>query len=126
MVLIGFLVLAAAAAIGIEVAVENFFAIDLDAFNQTFSTSVSAVFIAGVVTGLAGAVGVLVLRDGLVRRHRLRLEAMEADAIRERHIAELEEEHAAMRRNDVGLDGDEGIDLRERDRERAQEHLTTF
>ncbi|MEY2423509.1 MAG: hypothetical protein QOI95_3576 [Acidimicrobiaceae bacterium] len=125
MVLIGFVLLAAAAAFGLDLAIENYFSIDVDAFNQVFTTSASAVFVAGVVTGLTGALGLMLMRDGLVRRRRRRLEAREADEHRERHIAALENEHAAQHRTTDDHDGDRApVDLRERDRDR--DHVTTF
>ena len=121
MVIIAFVILAAAALFGIELAAVNNFSVDVDAFNQVYETSAALVFVAGVVTGLAGAFGLMLMRDGLVRYRRLRLEAREAEELRERHIAELEEEHAAMLRN-ARADGSPSVDLRERDRQ----HVTTF
>lgn len=125
MAIIGFLILVAAAVFGIEIAAVNDISIDIDAFNQVYQTSVGALFVAGVVTGLAGAFGLMLMRDGLVRRRRLRLEAKEADEVRERHIAELEEEHAAMLGSaPADGEGNSKLDLRERDLDR--EHVTTF
>ena len=120
MAIIGFVLLAAAAVFGIEIAAVNDFTIDVDAFNQVYETSVALLFVAGIVTGLAAALGLMLIRDGLARRRRLRLEAKEAEALRERHIAELEEEHAAIHRHEIHADGDDGVDLRDRDR------VTTF
>ncbi|MEY2403781.1 MAG: hypothetical protein QOD38_1332 [Acidimicrobiaceae bacterium] len=126
MAIIGLLLLAAASVFGIEFVIENNFSIDVDAFNQGYTTSISLVFVAGLVTGLAAALGVMLLRDGMVRRRRHRLEAREAEEHRERHIAALEEEHAAYHRTDgegERVDGDrerEPVDLRDRDR------VTTF
>jgi hypothetical protein len=77
-------------------------------------------FVAGVVTGLTGALGVMLLRDGMARRRRLRIEAKAADEARERHIAALEEEHAAHHRELVGAHDGEIVDVRDRD------HVTTF
>src|SRR5688572_33054361 len=99
MAIIGFVILAAAAAFGVHIVAMNDFAVDVDAFNQVYDTSAALLFVAGTVTGLAGAFGLMLVRDGLVRRRRLHLEAREAEALRERHIAELEEEHAAMLRD---------------------------
>jgi hypothetical protein len=123
MAIIGFLILAAAAVFGIEIVAMNDLSIDVSAFNQVYETSVALLFVAGVVTGLAGALGVMVIRDGMVRRHRLRLEAREADQLRERHIAELEEEHAAML-DRTRAERDDSVDLREHELDR--EHVTTF
>jgi hypothetical protein len=120
MAIIGFVLLAAAAVFGIEIAAMNDLTIDVDAFNQVYETSIAFLFVAGVITGLAGALGVMLIRDGLARRRRLRLEAREADELRERHIAQLEQESAAMHRDAVHANGDDGVDLRDRDR------VTTF
>jgi hypothetical protein len=120
MAIIGFVLLAAAAVFGIEIVAMNDITIDVDAFNQVYETSVALVFVAGVVTGLAGALGLMLIRDGLARRRRIRLEAKEAQAQRERHIAALEEEHAALHRSDARASNGESVDLRDSDR------VTTF
>ena len=120
MVLIGFVLMAAAAVVGVDVAAQNHFAIDVDAFGQMFSTSASAVFVAGVVTGLAGCVGLMLFRDGFIRTRRARAEARETRLERERMAAAYEREHG------LGRDGDgeaSNLDLRERDLDR--EHVTT-
>jgi hypothetical protein len=122
MAIIGFLILAAAAVFGIEIVAMNDLSIDVSAFNQVYETSIALLFVAGVVTGLAGALGLMVIRDGLARRHRLRLEAREADRLRERHIAELEEERATMLERTRSERDD--VDLREHELDR--EHVTTF
>src|SRR5436305_11814925 len=99
MAIIGFVLLAAAAVFGIEIVAMNNVSIDVDAFNQVYETSIALVFIAGVVTGLAAALGLMLIRDGLARRRRMRLAEREAEEERERHIAALEEEHAALHRD---------------------------
>src|SRR5688500_5929140 len=124
MAIIGLVLLAVAAAFGIAVAAVNDFSIDVEAFNQVYETSASLLFVAGVVTGLAGAFGLMLTRDGLARRRRLRREAREADRLRERHIAELEEERAAMVSDTRARRGDDDLDLRHRELDR--EHVTTF
>jgi hypothetical protein len=128
MAIIGLVLLAAAAVFGIELAAMNDYSIEIDAFNQVYSTTASIVFVAGIVTGLATALGLMLLRDGLVRRRRVRLEAREAEEHRQRHIAALEEEHATYH----GGDGDgrdrEHVDLRDRVRDSEPDHdrVTTF
>jgi len=119
MLLIGFVLIAAAAVVGIDVAAQNHFAINIDAFGQMFATSASAVFVAGVVTGLAACVGIMMFRDGFVRTRRARAEARETRLERERMAAAYAREH--------GLEHDgeaRDLDLRERDVDR--EHVTTF
>jgi hypothetical protein len=116
MAIIGFVLLAAAAVFGVEIVAMNDVTIDVDAFNQVYETSIALVFIAGVVAGLVGALGIMLIRDGLARSRRRRLEAKEAEEHRERHIAALEEEHAAIHGSDVrGTNGD-SVDLRDNDR----------
>jgi len=128
MVIIGFVLLAAAAVFGIEIVAMNNVSIDVDAFNQVYETSLALVFVTGVVTGLAAALGLMLIRDGLARRRRRHHEAKQAEAHRERHIAALEEEHAAYRRTDGdGQDG-EHRDLRDkvRDLDPDRDRVTTF
>ena len=120
MVLIGFVLMAAAAVVGVDVAAQNHFAINVDAFGQMFSTSASAVFVAGVVTGLAACIGVMLFRDGFVRTRRARAEARETRLERERMAAAYEREHGLGR---GGEDDGRELDLRQRDVDR--EHVTT-
>ena len=139
MLIIGLVLIAAAAAVGIEITAMNNVSIDVDAFNQLYSTSIAMVFVAGVVTALAGVLGVMLVHDGLIRRRRRHREAVEEETRREQRMAELEEEHAARRRAEVesrtnetaGTDNAASIDLREkiqaeRDRERERARVTTF
>lgn len=129
MVIIGLVLIAAAAAVGIEITAMNNVSIDIDAFNQVYQTSASAVFVAGVVTALAAAIGIMLVRDGLSRRRRIHRERVEAEQRRERHIAALEDEHAATRRTatDTGERDGAHVDLRdESERDREPDHVTTF
>ena len=70
MVLIGFALIAVAAVIGIDITAQNNFAVEIDAFGRLLSTTASGVFVAGIVTGLAAAIGIMLFRDGLVRSRR--------------------------------------------------------
>lgn len=127
MVIIGLVLIAAAAAVGIEITAMNNVSIDIDAFNQVYQTSASAVFVAGVVTALAAAIGIMLVRDGLSRRRRIHRERVEAEQRRERHIASLEEEHAAMHRTDTRERDGANVDLRDEiERDRERDHVTTF
>ena len=129
MVIIGLVLIAAAAAVGIEITAMNNISIDIDAFNQVYATSAAAVFVAGVVTALVGAIGVMLVRDGLVRRRQLRRERMVEEERHQRHVAALEEEHAALHRSDSRERADANLDLRDeevaRQRERDREHHVT-
>ena len=122
MVIIGLVLIAAAAAVGIEITAMNNVSIDIDAFNQIYETSASALFVAGVVTALAGAIGVMLVRDGLVRRRRLHQERSLEEERHARHVAALEEEHAALHRRDGRADN---IDLRDEEVAREREHHVT-
>ena len=120
MVLIGLALIAAAAVVGIDITAQNNFAVDIDAFGQLLSTSAAGVFVGGIVTGLVAAVGVMMLRDGLVRSRRTRAENKATVAERDRMAAAYAREH--------GLEGHHGenreLDLT--DRELDREHATTF
>jgi hypothetical protein len=120
MAIIGFVLVAVAAVFGIEIVAMNNVSVDIDAFNQVYETSVALVFVAGVVAGLAAALGLMLVRDGLARSRRLRIEAKDVQERRERHIAALEEERAAMHRSDVRANDGDNVDLRDGDR------VTTF
>ena len=132
MVIIGLLLIAAAAAIGIEITAMNNVSIDIDAFNQVYGTTAAGVFVAGVVTALVAAIGVMLVRDGLVRRRRIRRERMVEEERHARHVAALEEEHAALHRPDGRERADTNIDLREQEAERErvererEHHVSTF
>ena len=120
MVLIGLLLLAGAAAFGIDLVVLNRDSIDVEGFGQVVSTTPAGMLVAGVVIGLVAAVGIMLMRDGAIRRRRLRAEARESAAERDRMAAMYEEEHAAHRRDHVAVRDGEPVDLRESDR------VTTF
>jgi hypothetical protein len=108
MVLIGFVLLAAAAAFGIDVVVQNRFDLEVDVFGQLIGTTPAGLFVAGVVTGLVAAMGIMLLRDGVIRRHRLARDAKQAHAENDRAQHRLPADEA------------EPLDLRDRDR------VTTF
>src|SRR5207248_7307249 len=66
MVLIGFVLLAGAAAFGIDLVVLNRDSLDVEGFGQVVSTTPAGMFVAGIVTGLVAALGVMLLRDGAI------------------------------------------------------------
>jgi hypothetical protein len=113
---------------GIEIVAMNDVTIDVDAFNQLYETSIALVFVAGVVTGLVAALGMMLIRDGLARRRRLHVEAKQAEAHRARHIAALEEEHAAYHGTDGDAQDGEHVDLRDKVRtlDPDRDRVTTF
>jgi uncharacterized membrane protein YciS (DUF1049 family) len=129
MVLIGFVLIAAAAVVGIDVAAQNNFAVNVDAFGQILSTTAAIVFVGGVVTGLVACLGIMLFRDGFARSRRVRAERREQALERERMAAAYEREHS-LDREDEGRD----LDLRDRtlrdremhEREADSEHVTSF
>ena len=120
MVLIGFALIAVAAVVGIDITAQNNFAVEIDAFGRILSTTASGMFVAGIVTGLVAALGIMLLRDGLVRSRQARAHTKATVAERDRMAAAYAREH--------GLDGRDGddrdVDLTEHDMDR--EHVTTF
>lgn len=139
MVLIGLLLLAGAVVVGIDVAATNDFAMDVEAFNQVFSTTVGGVFVAGAVTGLVAAFGIMLLHDGGERRKVRRRELRETEAERDRLATAYREEHADHRAAREVAD-ERSLDLRDRelaqerereldpdrDRDRERHGITTF
>jgi hypothetical protein len=119
MVLIGFVLLAAAAAFGVDVAAQNRFNLDIDVFGQAYTASPAVVLVGGVVIGLVAALGLMLMRDGARRRLVLRRDAKDAAAERDR-LSAAAEEHEAERKFDVGAIDSKPLDLRDRDR------VTTF
>jgi hypothetical protein len=117
MVLIGFLLLAAAAAVGIDVAVENDAALNIDAFGQVFSTTPGGVFVAGAVAGIAASLAVMILRDGAAHRRTVRHETRREAHERDRLAAAYRAEHPDLDEADR-----DGIDLRDREPERAEQY----
>jgi hypothetical protein len=112
MALIGFVLLAVAGALGIDIAVRNRYDLEVDVYGQVIATSASGLFVAGIVTGLVAAVAIMLVRDGLrhegrwpdgtlTRRRQLARDAKQA------HV-ELDDEPA---RPDV--DDREPVDLRD-------------
>ena len=109
MVLIGFMLLAAAAAFGLDIVAENRFDLEVDVFGQLIATTPAALFVSGVVTGLVAALGVMLLRDGLLRRRQLAKDAKHA------HV-----EHDRVAQEGALANDHEPVDLRDGDR------VTTF
>ncbi|HEV3226959.1 MAG TPA: hypothetical protein VGZ52_08995 [Acidimicrobiales bacterium] len=124
---IGLVLLAAAAVVGIDVVVQNNFAIDVVGFGKDISTSLAGLFVAGVVTGLVAAVGIMLVRDGTIHWRKLRREARADEAERDRlvAIALRQEEERNVRGASAPLD------LREQREPRpvqtsAPDHASTF
>lgn len=104
MALIGFLLLAAAAIVGIDVAYENMdVGVDVAAFGSTSTTNLGVLFVGGVLTALVACLGIMLLRDGAAISARRRSERKERDAERDRLRAEVEERKARERQAQVDL-----------------------
>jgi hypothetical protein len=95
MMVIGLLLFAAAAVVGIDVAATNDLGVDVDVFGRTVATNTGSLVVAGIVVALVGAVGVLLLVDGARRRRMAAQEEREIRAERERLAATVEEERTA-------------------------------
>lgn len=106
MVLIGFVLFAAAAALGIDVVAQNRFNVDIEVFGQGYTTTPAGVLVAGVVIGLVAALGLMLLRDGTRRRRALGRKAKLAQAEHDEH--------------DGAHDDGEMIDVRDR----LRDHVT--
>ena len=94
--IIGLLLLVAAVAVGIDIAAMNDQSVDLEAFNQVWTSSPAIVFLVGVVTALVGMFGLWLMISGL-RRSRIRGRERRAEmAERDRLADERRRELAAM------------------------------
>jgi hypothetical protein len=123
MLLLGLLLVAAATVAAVGILSDNRFDLDVEVFGEVWSTTAAFLFAAGLLAGLAAAVGVLMIWDGSRRRASRRSEAHEAAVERDRLAAEREEElrtgrlygvpeeeHVVIRREG---DRDEVVDLRD-------------
>jgi uncharacterized membrane protein YciS (DUF1049 family) len=92
--IIGLLLLAAAIVVGIEIGISNDRQVDIEAFNQVWTSNPAAAFLVGVVTALVGAFGLWLMFVGLrrsrVRSRRRRAEIAERDRLADERRRELE------------------------------------
>ena len=114
MFFIGLILLAAAAVVGIDVAVVNGTGVNFEAFGHVFTTNTAAIFAAGVVVALVGCFGLFLMTDGAGRSARRRARRREVEAERDRLADEARRIHAVM-------DGQSSLDLRDRDEAAADE-----
>ncbi|HEX2381970.1 MAG TPA: hypothetical protein VHI95_05010 [Acidimicrobiales bacterium] len=129
--IIGLLLLAAAVAVGIDIAMMNDQQVDLEAFNQVWTSSPAAAFVVGVVTTLVGVAGLWLLVNGLrrsrVRTRSRRAEMAERDRLADERRRELDAMSASTASRHDTADDDrvvddddrEAVDLRE---DREAEH----
>ncbi len=108
MFIIGLILLAAAAVVGIDVAVVNSTGVNFEAFGYVFTTNTAVIFVAGVIVALVGCFGLFLMTDGAARSARRRAERREMEAERDRLAAEAERMHAERDRQAT-------LDLRDRD-----------
>jgi hypothetical protein len=101
MAVLGLLLLVSAVGLGLDVVFQNTSSISVDALGQTFTLSSGRLFLAGVVTGAVGLLGLTLLSDGMARARRRRVAltesrgaAEELQADRDRLAAELDHERA--------------------------------
>jgi hypothetical protein len=119
MLLLGLILIIAAAGVSIDVVLKNTSALDVSAFGQTFSTTPGWLFVAGLAAGAVGVLGVLLMTGGIgrARQRRATLKDLkqthgtteQLQAERDRLAAELEAERTrrepAVDLTDGGADG---------------------
>jgi uncharacterized membrane protein YciS (DUF1049 family) len=92
--IIGLLLLAAAIVVGIDIVAMNDQSVDLEAFNQVWTSSPAVTFVVGVVTALVGVFGLWMLITGMrrsrVRRRTRRAEWAERDRLADERRRELD------------------------------------
>jgi hypothetical protein len=94
--IIGLLLLAAAVAVGVDIATRNDTQVDLEAYNHVWTSSPAAAFVVGVVTALVGVAGLWLMLYGLARSRVRRRERRADFAERDRLAEERRREIAAM------------------------------
>src|ERR1700694_3703144 len=101
MAVLGLLLLLSAVGLSLDVVFQNTSSISVDALGQTFTVSSGWLFVAGVITGAVGLLGVSLLLGGMAgaRRRRVALARSRGDsrdlqADRDRLAAELDRERA--------------------------------
>jgi len=101
MAVLGLLLLLSAVGLGLDVAFQNTSSISVDALGQTFVVSSGWLFVAGVITGAAGLLGLRLLLGGMARARRRRVALAESRSTsqelqtdRDRLAAELDHERA--------------------------------
>jgi hypothetical protein len=101
MAVLGLLLLVSAVGLSLDVIFQNTSSIRVDTLGQTFTLSSGWLFVAGVITGAVGLLGVTLLLGGMARGRRRRValaqsrgasEELQAD--RDRLAAELDHERA--------------------------------
>jgi hypothetical protein len=101
MAVLGLLLLLSAVGLSLDVVFQNTSSLNVDALGQTFSSTSGWLFIAGVITGAVGLLGVTLLFGGMARARRRRVAltdsrgtSQDLQADRDRLSAELDHERA--------------------------------
>jgi hypothetical protein len=101
MAVLGLLLLVSAVGLSLDVVFQNTSSISVDALGQTFTLSSGWLFVAGVITGAVGLLGVILLLGGMARARRRRValarsrgDSRDLQADRDRLAAELDRERA--------------------------------
>jgi cytoskeletal protein RodZ len=99
MAVLGLLLLVSAVGLSLDIAIQNSSSISVDALGQTFTLSSGWLFMAGVITGAVGLLGLTLLFGGMARARRRRVAlsesrdtSQELQADRDRLAAELAHE----------------------------------
>jgi len=99
MILVGFILVGAAAALGIDVGMENTGArLSITSFGHTFSQPPWVVVVVGAACGMAVAVGITMMATGAARRRRRWLERRDALRQRDRLAQQLDDLRADLDR----------------------------
>lgn len=105
MAILGLLLLLAAAGLTLDVVFQNTSSLNVDAIGQTFTLSSGWLFVAGVIAGAVGLLGVTMLLGGMARNRRRRIALAESRGTsqdlqtdRDRLAAELDDERASRTR----------------------------
>ena len=99
MILVGFILVGAAVAIGIDLGMENTGArLSITSFGHTFSQPPWVVIVVGAACGMVVVIGMSMMATGAARRRRLWLERRDALRQRDRLVQQLDELRADLDR----------------------------
>jgi hypothetical protein len=99
MILVGFILVGAAAALGIDIGMENTGArLSITSFGHTFSQPPWVVVVVGAACGMVVVIGMSIMGSGAARRRRLWLERRDALRQRDRLAQQLDELRADLDR----------------------------
>ncbi len=99
MILVGFILVGAAVALGIDIGMENTgVRLSITSFGHTFSQPPWVVFVVGAACGMVAVIGMSMVATGAARRRRLWLERRDAMRQRDRLAQQLDELRADLDR----------------------------